>query len=237
MRLSAPIYRLKQKARQLAREKHMPHHAALDIMAREEGFRSWSHLASQMAASGPAGAIYRQLAPGDLLLAAARPGQGKTLFSLELAIEAMKADCSAYFFSLEDTERDVATRFRALGTDMANFSGRFAFDGSDDISADYIVETLADIESSSLVVIDYLQLLDQNREKPGVDEQVRVLSAFARAKSLVIVFISQVDRSFDPASGSLPDLKDIRLPNPVDLTRFSKACFLHAGEMRLVSAA
>jgi len=30
---------------------------------------------------------------------------------------------------------------------------------------------------------------------------------------------------------------DIRLPNPVELSVFSKACFLHDGEMRLLEVA
>jgi hypothetical protein len=31
----------------------------------------------------------------------------------------------------------------------------------------------------------------------------------------------------------LPGLSDLRLPNPIDPGTFSKACFLHAGAVRL----
>jgi hypothetical protein len=35
----------------------------------------------------------------------------------------------------------------------------------------------------------------------------------------------------------MPDLHDIRLPNPIDLRVFSKACFVHEGEIRLQALA
>lgn len=59
------------------------------------------------------------------------------------------------------------------------------------------------------------------------------MKAFASDRGLVIVFISQIDRSYDPAEKPYPDLSDIRLPNPLDLTLFSKTCFLNNGEVQL----
>ena len=84
----------------------------------------------------------------------------------------------------------------------------------------------------TLVVIDYLQLLDQKRENPELSVQIRALRAFARERGLVLVFISQVDRSYDSASKPFPDIGDIRLPNPLDLSLFNKTCFLNDGEFR-----
>ena len=46
MRLSAPIYILKQQAKALARSERIPLHLALDRIANREGFRVWSHLAA-----------------------------------------------------------------------------------------------------------------------------------------------------------------------------------------------
>ena len=91
MKLSAPVYRLKRRARLLSRQESIPHHAALDRIAVGEGFGNWSLLAARMAAASPARTLLRHLRPGDLLLVGARPGHGKTLFGLELAVEAMKA--------------------------------------------------------------------------------------------------------------------------------------------------
>lgn len=44
MELSAPIYELKRKAKRLRREKGLSHTEALNCIANEEGFTSWSLL-------------------------------------------------------------------------------------------------------------------------------------------------------------------------------------------------
>jgi len=233
MKLSAPIYHLKRQARLLSREGGIALHEALDRVAAREGFASWSLLAAKAAeAAGPAGRLFAQLEPGDLVLVGARPGHGKTLMSLELAIEAMKSGNRGVFFTLEYTERDVLDRFRAIGAEPAQFNDRFVFDNSDAISADHIVKTMGQAPRGTLVVIDYLQLLDQRRENPDLMAQVRTLKDFAREKGLILVFISQIDRSYDPATKPVPDLSDVRLPNPLDLSLFNKTCFLNKGEIR-----
>jgi replicative DNA helicase len=232
MKLSVPVYRLKRKARLLSREANIPLHAALDRVAAGEGFTSWSLLSVRLSATRPSARLFSQLAPRDLVLVGARPGHGKTLLSLELAVEAMKSGNRSVFFSLEYTWKDVAGRFRAIGSDTALFDGLFEFDSSEAISAAYIARRLADAPEGTLAVIDYLQLLDQKRENPDLMAQVRMLKAFARDRGLILVFISQIDRSYDPSSKSCPDIADIRLPNPLDLQLFSKTCFLHDGEVR-----
>ncbi|MQV06938.1 DNA helicase, partial [Sinorhizobium meliloti] len=92
-------------------------------------------------------------------------------------------------------------------------------------------------ERGTVAVIDYLQILDQQRSKPALSDQVLALADFARKAGVVVAFISQVDRSFDPESKRLPDIRDIRLPNLVDLGLFNKACFLHNGEAQLQDVA
>lgn len=236
MKLSAPVYRLKRKAKLLSREKNIPLHAALDHIAIEEGFSGWSLLAATVSAAAPASKLFARLRPGDLVLVGARPGQGKTLLSLELAVEAMKSGNKGVFFTLEYTEKNVLDRFRAIGVERAHFGGLFEFDNSDAISADYIMKKLACAPRGTLVVIDYLQLLDQRRENPALMLQVRELKSFARERGLIIVFISQIDRSYDPLTKPCPDLEDVRLPNPLDLTLFNKACFLNNGEVQFRAA-
>ena len=44
--------------------------------------------------------------------------------------------------------------------------------------------------------------------------------------SLIVIFISQIG----------PDLRDIRLPNPLDLKPFDKTCFLNNSEVQFRSA-
>lgn len=231
MILSAPIYRLKRNARLIAREQRIPLHAALDKVALGEGYASWSLLAARAAA--PAARLSAQLNPGDLVLVGARPGQGKTLLGLELAIDAMKAGQRAFFFSLECNERDVIERLRALGADPARFAALLAFDGSNAICADHVIASMADAPQGTLAVIDYLQLLDQKRTNPDLAEQVAALKAFARRQAVTVVLLSQIDRAYDPAKKPFPDAGDVRLPNPLDLTLFDRMCFLNGGRIHL----
>ncbi|TIV24023.1 MAG: DNA helicase [Mesorhizobium sp.] len=231
MRLSAPVYHLKRQARLLSRRENVPLHEALDRVAAKEGFGSWSLLAAKAAEIAPGDRLLERLMPGDMVLVAARPGQGKTLMSLELAVAAMKQGSRAVFFTLEYMHADILDRFRDIGADPADFDHLFEFDNSDAISAGYIIERLQFAPRSTLAVIDYLQLLDQKRDNPELMVQIRALRSFARERGLVLVFISQINRSYDPARKPLPDIGDIRLPNPLDLSLFDKACFLNKGEI------
>ncbi|MEQ8480239.1 MAG: DNA helicase [Hoeflea sp.] len=237
MKTSTPIYRLKQTARRKARGEGIPLHAALDRIAVEEGYRNWGHLSRRQSDGRTVTALYRALAPGDLVISAARPGQGKTLLALALAVEAMKAGNPACFFSLDYTRADVADRFGALKIDPDAFDDRFVFDGSEMISAGHIIARMGDASPGTFAVIDYLQLLDQRRENPDLMTQIRDLRRFARARQITFVCISQIDRSYDPARQPFPALSDIRLPNPLDLELFDKACFLNGGEIRFEAIA
>jgi replicative DNA helicase len=236
MKLSAPIYHLKRKAKLLSREERIPLHEALKRIALQEGYNDWSLLVAKLSVLMPAGRLLARLKPGDMLLLGARPGQGKTLMSLELAVEAMKSGSRAVFFTLEYAERDIQDCFHTIEADFAQFDGLFEFDCSDAISADYIIERLASAPSGAVVVVDYLQLLDQKREKPELTVQVRALKAFAQDRGLIIVFISQIDRSYDPSTKPCPDIRDVRLPNPLDLQLFNKTCFLNNGEIQFQAA-
>lgn len=236
MKLSAPIYRLKRQAKLLSREAQLPLHAALDRVAAEEGFSSWSLLAAQYASESPARKLFPRLDPGDLLLIAARPGQGKTLFALELAIEALRAGGSSVVFSLEYTEADCRRRLAELDADPVAVQERFRFEDSDQICADYIVSQVAEAPRGTFVVIDYLQLLDQRRDTPELQEQVLALKRCAVERGVIMAVISQVHRSYEPAAKPFPGLEDIRLPNPLDLSVFDKLCFLNGSEVRFMSA-
>ena len=236
MKLSAPIYHLKRKAKRLSREKGIPLHEALDRIAATQGFGAWSLLAAKAAAAMPASRLLAQIRPGDLVLVGARPGHGKTLMSLALAVEAMKSGNRGVFFSLEYIERDVIDRLHTIGVEPAQFDGLFDVDCSDALSADYVVKRMFAAPRGTLVVIDYLQLLDQKRENPELTLQVRALKSFARDRGLILVFISQIDRSYDPSTRHCPDLGDVRLPNPLDLKLFDKTCFLNNGEVQFTAA-
>lgn len=237
MNLSAPIHQLKRKARLISRAERIPLHAALDRIAAEEGYRSWSLLAAKQPGMASVRTLWPQLEPGDLVLIAGRPGQGKTLASLALLAEAMRAGRRGVFLTLEYTPADVLSRLRVIKIEPGEFAGLFDCDCSDMISADYIVERLAEAPRGTVAVIDYLQLLDQRRDTPELALQVRTLKAFARERGLILVFLSQVDRSYEGAGRPFPEIADVRLPNPLDLSLFDKTCFVNRGEARFRAAA
>jgi replicative DNA helicase len=233
MRLSAPVYQLKRRARTLARDEKIALHEALDRVAREEGFARWSLLTSQLATSQPARALLAGTAEGQILLLGARPGHGKTLLALQLLIEAAREGRRAVFFTLEYTREETSELVRSLGESARALADKLEIVVSDEISADFIIEHLSGSSSRAMAIVDYLQILDQQRRKPPLSEQMLVLREFARTSGTSLAFLSQIDRSFAAESKRLPELRDVRLPNPVELGVFSKACFLHNGTVQL----
>lgn len=231
MKLSMPIYQLKRKARMLARNGPIPLHVALDRVAAEEGFHRWSLLAAK--AASPGIPQFAQLEPGHLVLIGARPLQGKTVTALRLAVEAMRAGHRAVVFTLEYTRGEVLDRLDAIGVDGIDLDRVFECDNSDAICADHIIHRLADAPVGTLVVVDYLQILDQDRRKPALMDQIAALKTFASERAIILVFVSQIDRSYDPLSKPYPDFDDVRLPNPVDLSLFDKSYFLNGGAVHV----
>jgi replicative DNA helicase len=233
MKLSAPIFQLKHKAKKLARDTHIPLNKALNRIAKDEGFSSWSLLAARALASPPSAKLFAQLNSGDLVLLGARPGHGKTMIAVALSVDTVKAGHKAIFFSLECNHNEVLERFLEAGGDPAELNDKFQIDCSDTINADYIVRLLTSAVRGTLIVIDYLQILDQKRDSPNLSVQLSVLNSFAKNTGLIIVCISQIDRSYELSGRPLPDMTDVRLPNPIDLSLFNKACFLNNGEVRV----
>ena len=235
MKLSAPIYILKHQAKALARKENVRLHQALNQIASREGFSSWSHLTANWSPEDLSVSLFTRLQPGDFVLIGARPAQGKTILSIGLAIEAMTRGNRAAFFTLDFTRADVVKCFVKLKHDINHFDGLFVLDVSENICADYVVSRMASAPPNTLIVIDYLQLLDQRRDNPSLMNQTQELKRFATERQMIVVCLSQISRGYEAASKPYPDLADVRLPNPLDLSLFDKACFLSNGEMQLIS--
>ena len=171
-----------------------------------------------------------------MMLIGARPGQGKTLLALEIAVEAVKSGKRGMFFTLEYTEGEVLERLSSLGIERSQLGAGFEFDCSDGICADHIISKARSAPTGAVIVIDYLQLLDQKREHPPLAEQVEALKSFAEKSGVAVVFISQIARSYDPSGKRSPDLSDVRLPNPLDLALFTKTHFLSNGPAHMSAA-
>lgn len=233
MKLSAPIFKLKHRAKTIARDTNIPLNEALNLVARNEGFPSWSALSSHVARLSLSAKLLTTLKNGDLLLLAGHPGEGKTTLALQLLLEAAREGRRAALFTLEYTSDEARRHLRALSKEDVKVAEAVEIATSNDISADYIVANLSNAMSGTVAVIDYLQLLDQQRTKQTLDHQVKQLAEFAKKSGITFGFISQVDRTFDDTTKKIPDVSDIRLPNQVDLKLFNKACFVHDGEAQL----
>lgn len=237
MKLSAPIFRLKRRAKILSRQTGLALHTVLDQIARKEGFASWSHLSASCSTESPARSLIPQLQSGDLVLLGARPHQGKTRLGLELALRASDLGRKAFFFSLDYHDNDVADQVTSMGLDPRTALKSVMVDTSDDVSADHIVARLQTEQAPALVVADYLQILDQKRSNPGLNDQITTLRAFSQAHDVICIMISQIDRSFELSPKPIPSTSDIRLPNPLDLGLFDKFIFLQDGAMKMETAA
>lgn len=235
MKLSAPIYRLKHLAKSIARHDAIPLHQALDRVAAAEGFTSWSLLAQRANTSSPAAKLFAQLAPGDLLLLAARPKQGKTMFALELVAQAINAGNAGAVFTFDFTQSQLNDRLLLVDDSLNHNREQLILDASDNISADYIIDKLHNIGPAALVVIDYLQALDHARSNPELTLQIEALRTFAKRKAITIVCISQVNRLFESSAKSFPDHTDVHLPNPLDLGLFTKTCFMSEAGVQIRS--
>lgn len=234
---SAPMFRLRRNARALARKTGISYMAALDQIARSHGFRSWAHLMACHRREDPAKRLLAALSPGDLLLIGARPGQGKTLLALGLAVAAVRQGRRACVFTLDYSDAEVLERLRDVGANPSDLSDRLTLDTTDAICSAHIAAALANAPEGMIAVVDYLQLLDQRRAHPPLSEQLPELRRTAKARGAIIAAVSQIDRRYDPALKPLPDLDDVRLPNPTDLALFDKACFLHDGAVAMTAVA
>lgn len=232
MKLSAPIHVLKSQAQQLRKEKGITNTEALDLIAKKEGFNSWSLLQSKKDDMFPTSydEILEFFNPGDIVLIGSRPGKGKTVFTIGLLVQAIqKKRAPNYCFSLSEVHKDIAGRIalydETIGENNPYLGG---LDYSNDICADYIIQkTSKTISKNSVIVVDYLQLLDEKRSNPSLQDQVFKLKNYAKEKECIVIFISQINRELENRADKKPTMDDIRLPNPLELKFFNKILLLH----------
>ena len=231
MYLSEPIHALKSKAKKLKKETGITSVQALDQIARQEGFNSWSLLSSRKDLFFPQcyNDILNYFNNGDVVLIGARPGLGKTTFTIGLFVKAIqKMTIPNYFFSLSEIHNDVVKRINYYDKDLIPDNKFFILNYSNDISADYIIRfTENTVKEGSLIIIDYLQLLDEKRKNPPLQKQMENLKQYAKDKKCIIILISQISRELEYKKEKIPTIKDIRLPNPLDLSLINKILLLY----------
>ncbi|CAN0332185.1 unnamed protein product [Ectocarpus sp. 6 AP-2014] len=188
----------------------------------------------------------------DLIIIAGRPSMGKTAFAFNLAKNiAQNHNTGVVFFSLEMTREQLLyrllaseveitnTRLRAssiketewlkINTKVSELSKLKLFiDDTPNLSVGEIklkIKTI-DLESSkyvSLIVIDYLQLLegvDQNTNRvQELSKITRALKKLARDLNLPIIVLSQLSRNVESRVNKRPILADLRESGCINFLR------------------
>ncbi len=181
--------------------------------------------------------------PSDLILVAARPSMGKTAFTLNIATYvAVRLKQPVAFFSLEMSNTQLVQRMLCAEGGIDSQALRSGVLERDDwtrlISASdrlmkapiYIDDTpgitISELRSKarrikaqhglSLVVIDYLQLMQGRPGRNGdnrqqeISEISRSLKALARELGVPVIALSQLSRSVEARQIKRPMLSDLR---------------------------
>ena len=177
--------------------------------------------------------------PGQLIVLAARPGQGKSALALNIAENFVDAEMPALIYSLEMSRRELLIRSLARAS---RIDGKRLMTGTiteDDVpklrSGLKEVESRAKLfieddggvsmpslranairlhrtENVQLVVVDYLQLMSGPEEQTNdrVAAITRALKQLARKLDVPILALSQMNRGIESRSDKRPQLSDLR---------------------------
>jgi len=181
------------------------------------------------------------LQPGDLILLAARPSMGKTSLGLNIAQNvALKERVPVGIFSLEMSGEQVIQRFLCAEALVDQQRLRTGFLTEDDWprlirAANRLAEapifiddtpaiSLLEMRSKarrlkiehqiSLLVIDYLQLMQTGRRVENrvqeISEISRFLKSLARELDIPVLALSQLSRAVEQRGDRIPMLSDLR---------------------------
>jgi replicative DNA helicase len=184
----------------------------------------------------------RGLQPGDLIIVGARPSMGKTAFALQLGIHAA-GSMPVGMFSVEMARLPLGVRaFSVEGhingmrlqtgrlnqSDYARVSNcaeslgalQFAIDESPILTPTQLRAKARRLQAKhglSLLIIDYLQILDPGAGKHRAESRTielaqmsRGLKQLARELGIPIVVLSQLSRKVEDRADKRPNLADLR---------------------------
>lgn len=182
--------------------------------------------------------------PSDLILVAARPSMGKTAFTLNIATNvALRSKQPVAFFSLEMSKEQLVQRI--LCSEAAIDSQRLRTGELEDRDWEKLISVSDSLSSAplfiddtpgitvlemrskarrlkmehglSLIVIDYLQLMQGSSKGKGaenrqqeISEISRSLKALARELKVPVIALSQLSRSVEARQVKKPMLSDLR---------------------------
>ncbi len=179
----------------------------------------------------------------DLIIIAGRPSTGKTALGLNIALNTMKnSKLPVLFFSFEMSKEQIMYRLLAMEAGISQIqlrSGKlnqndwnklnqvikilsklpFFIDDTSDLSIQDIrskIKTLIfDKSQIGLIIIDYLQLIQNSNLKPEnrvqeLSKITRSLKAIAKEFNIPIIALSQLSRNVENRIDKKPILSDLR---------------------------
>jgi len=178
------------------------------------------------------------MGPGDLILVGARPGMGKTSFTMNIASKvAMLSKKTVCVFSLEMSAEQLVSRMlssEALIDSYAIRSGNLSgedweklarassvlseceilIDDTAGITAGGMRAKLRRVKNLGLIVIDYLQLMQSDKKNDNRVQEVaeisRNLKLLAKDLKVPIICCAQLSRGPESRTDKRPMLSDLR---------------------------
>ena len=162
---------------------------------------------------------------GQLIMIAARPAMGKTTFAMNVVENVcIKEDKGVLFFSGKMSREKFTKRFLELRSGIApgkNNQGiiddeKLVFVEICSLEIKHIKQYLEKNEKLSLVVIDYLQIMNPSEEESFASRSKEILSILTDLKKLAeefnisIMVLSQLSRALEGRKDHRPILTDIR---------------------------
>jgi len=188
-----------------------------------------------------------QYEEGDLVIVAARPGMGKSMYLLNCLERWENAGKRGIVFSLEMAVNQLKSRLlnMKLGYDIRNEKQKAPeiismAEKIDEMNVVYSsattisqIESRAKLENLSkkidYILIDYVQLIRGNKSKNGtrdqeIGETARTLKQLAMSLKIPVVILAQLSRAVEARSDKIPQLSDLResgsLEQEADIVKF-----------------
>ena len=179
------------------------------------------------------------LSRSDLIIVAARPAMGKSVFALNLAANFARhnKDSEAVIFSLEMSKEQNVTRMLSseslveldylmkgnisgdqwtkLAQGAERLSGMNIYlDDTAGITVPQMKAKLRRLKRPGLVIIDYLQLMNSSRRIENrvneISEITRQLKLMAKELDIPVITLSQLSRAVESRNDKRPMLSDLR---------------------------
>lgn len=179
------------------------------------------------------------LSRSDLIIVAARPAMGKSVFALNLAANFARhnKDSEAVIFSLEMSKEQNVTRMLSseslveldylmkgnisgdqwtkLAQGAERLSGMNIYlDDTAGITVPQMKAKLRRLKRPGLVIIDYLQLMNSSRRIENrvneISEITRQLKLMAKELDIPVITLSQLSRAVESRTDKRPMLSDLR---------------------------